>query len=230
MYAYDYNSNLKFLIDTGASISVIPSKRFTTSKDKPDGGSLRAANGSSINTYGEKLLTLNIGLRRDFPFVFIVADVQYPIIGADFLRKFKINVDLYNRTLTDAETSLSVEIGTLQADQSKIYVTENGPHMEILNKFPSLTSDDDSIPEIKHKFQHRIITNGKPPCVRPRKLNPKMLKIVKETINKMLEEKIIRPSNSPYASPVHLVPKNQGFRLVGDYRGLNKISQKDSRL
>ena len=59
MYAYDYNSNLKFLIDTGASISVIPSKRFNTSKDKPDGGSLRAANGSSINIYGEKLLNFD---------------------------------------------------------------------------------------------------------------------------------------------------------------------------
>ena len=42
--------------------------------DQPDGGSLRAANGSNIQTYGEKLLTLNIGLRRDFTFVFIVAD------------------------------------------------------------------------------------------------------------------------------------------------------------
>ena len=196
--------------------------------DQPDGGSLRAANGSNIQTYGEKLLTLNIGLRRDFTFVFIVADVQYPIIGADFLSKFKINVDIHNRTLTDAETSVSVQIDTLISDQPNIYVTENGPHLEILNKFPSLTSNDDSIPVIKHQFQHRIITNGKPPCVRPRKLNPKMLKVVKETITKMLDEKIIRPSSSPYASPVHLVPKNQGFRLVGDYRALNKISQKDS--
>lgn len=45
----------------------------------------------------------------------------------------------------------------------------------------------------------------------------------------MLRDGIVRPSSSPWASPAHLVPKaTGGWRLCGDYRRLNTITQKDS--
>ncbi len=38
------------------------------------------------------MLKLDLGLRRSFPHVFIVADVPHPIIGADFLERFNLGV------------------------------------------------------------------------------------------------------------------------------------------
>jgi len=48
-------------------------------------------------------------------------------------------------------------------------------------------------------------------------------------VDELLEQGVIRPSNSPYSSPVFLVPKKGGgFRLVVDYRKVNTMIVFDS--
>ena len=46
---------------------------------------LQAANSTSITTYGSRSLTLDLGLRCTFRWIFVNADVAMPILHADFL-------------------------------------------------------------------------------------------------------------------------------------------------
>ncbi|CAE1269582.1 unnamed protein product [Acanthosepion pharaonis] len=63
---------------------------------KPTLFKLRAANGSAINTYGERTLTLNIGVRRDFTWIFTVSNVKIPILGADYALAVHMNPIRHN--------------------------------------------------------------------------------------------------------------------------------------
>jgi len=52
---------------------------------------------------------------------------------------------------------------------------------------------------------------------------------VSDMIDKLLENDIIEPSESPYNSPLVIVPKKDGnIRLCVDFRELNKQTIKDS--
>ena len=67
-----------------------------------------------------------------------------------------------------------------------------------------------------------------PPCKRPYKLSPEEDKELYAQLVKALELGHIRPSSSPYGAPVLFVKKKTGeYRMVVDYRGLNKITVKN---
>ena len=62
-----------------------------------------------------------------------------------------------------------------------------------------------------------------------RRLAQKQQEIADEEIDKMLDQGIIEPSNSPWASPIVIVTKKDGTpRFCIDYRKLNEVSRKDA--
>ncbi|GFW11866.1 hypothetical protein TNCV_4100771 [Trichonephila clavipes] len=89
---------------------------------------------------------------------------------------------------------------------------------------PSLISKSAS-----HGTVHHIITTGPPVTARPRRLHPKLYDAVKVEFEFLLAQGIIRPSKSPWCSPLHVVPKSDStVRSVGDYRQLNSVTEFDS--
>ncbi|UYV60444.1 hypothetical protein LAZ67_1001171, partial [Cordylochernes scorpioides] len=77
--------------------------------------------------------------------------------------------------------------------------------------------------------KHRIDTeDAKPIKHKPYRVSPKERDIIKDQIDEMLKEGIIRPSSSPWSFPVILVKKRDGkFRFCVDYRKLNGVTVKD---
>ena len=95
-------SSRKFLVDTGASVSVYP--HLPQQPRAPGVGvQLRTANGTAMDTYGSRQIALQFGPRR-FEWTFLLADVSMPILGSDFLRHHHLLVDVAGARLLDAAT------------------------------------------------------------------------------------------------------------------------------
>ena len=79
-------------------------------------------------------------------------------------------------------------------------------------------------------LQHEIVTKNVTPIrQRFRRMSPQQKEEMRTLLNDMLEKKIIKPSNSPWASPIVLVKKKDGTsRFCVDYRQLNTITRKDA--
>ena len=108
LYVSDRKSGRRFLVDTGAEISVIPAtglKTLISASSQP----LLAANGSNNQTYGKH--NLNLRLRTgDYRWNFVVTEVTRPLLGADFLRAHSLLVDLNTNQLIDANTFSSTPL------------------------------------------------------------------------------------------------------------------------
>ena len=82
---WDRATGTSFLVDTGADVCVFPVSPNDKRKCTPT-ENLTAANGSEINTWGQRVVTFILGQGKRYRQKFYLADVARPILGANFLR------------------------------------------------------------------------------------------------------------------------------------------------
>lgn len=156
---------------------------------------LSAANSSAISTYSTININLNLGLRRDFPWRFVVADVTKAIIGFNFLAYYDLLVDVKNRRLIDSTTKLAAsgKVVTQTISSVKI-VSGTTRYHELLSQYPEITRPDGSA-IMKHNTVYHIKTRSGPPVVnKPWRLSPTKLKAAKKEFNTLIKLGIWHPA------------------------------------
>jgi hypothetical protein len=97
------------------------------------------------------------------------------------------------------------------------------------SKFPDVFNPSKILPVATHGVEHFVVTSGPPVASKFRLLDPEKLAAAKAEFDKMEAEGIIHRSTSPWASPLHLVPKEDGsWRPCGDFCHLNLVTVLDS--
>ena len=78
-------------------------------------------------------------------------------------------------------------------------------------------------------IQHQIrLTDDTPIRCKPYPLPYAMQEELRNQVDTMLEMGVVRPSTSPYTSPIVMVKKKDGSnRVCVDFRKLNKITEVD---
>jgi len=156
---------------------------------------LFTANGSIIPTYGWTQLHLDLGLRRDFVWRFVVADVTHSIIGVDFLSFYNF-VNVRHKRLIDNVTSLTAQGTFVNSSVPHVkIICGNSRYHNILTIFPNIIRPPGVVRNIRHTTQHHIRTTpGQPVYCRIRWLALGRLKIVRSEFEKMVGDSIARRS------------------------------------
>lgn len=179
------------------------------------------ANGSKTEIVGIVSLPIKLQGKVGVVDAYVMSDLQSQILlGIDFWRIIGIipnframewhfsdpqNVELYS--VLDQEQLNSVQLKALN---------------DVLDKY--LRNSDGKKIGCTKLVQHVIRTSSQPIRQRSYRMNPIMQKHIDTEL-----KGIIEPSESPWSSPVLLIPKKDGsFRFCVDFRKLNQVSLRDS--
>ena len=118
-------------------------------------------------------------------------------------------------------TVLSVSDGTPSVTPAAV--------SNLLKEYSHLFSEPSSLPPERYCDHHIALVHvAQPVNTRPYKYAPVQKTEIEKQLSDMLKNGTIRPSSSPYASPVLLVKKKDGsWRFCVDYRHLNNITVKN---
>jgi len=131
-----------------------------------------------------------VGIITVFMWGFVVANVNIPIIGSDFLAYYNLHRDCRVKRFIDGTTGLTSPCLVPSTLQSSIQaLSSESPAHAILAEFPELSQPAGTQRQVRHIRLHYIRTTSDPPVFyRPRRLAPDRLKLAKKEFDIMLRE------------------------------------------
>ena len=164
--------------------------------------------------------------------VLVVQDLPNEmIIGIDALLTGKATLNLHHNTMTWFNTPWSLHIDQSHgiAGLSQICPITDIPAInKILIEYAEVFSGPNDPNGFYKANPLRIQTQGVPIYQRAYRTPLNKRQEISKQVDKLLAEGHIRPSCSPWASPVTLVQKQDGTsRMCVDYRQLNAVTKRD---
>ncbi|XP_021317789.1 uncharacterized protein LOC110435983 [Sorghum bicolor] len=167
------------------------------------------------------------------------------ILGMDWLEAFSpMKVNWRNKWMSISYGSGSVllhGLGDVSENCSSVMVfsissdavdqpthTVHPQVQSILDEFSQLFAEPSTLPP-RRDCDHSIplVPGAQPVCIRQYRYSPKLKSEIESQVSELLRTGMIRPSRSPFSSPVLLVKKkDQSWRMCVDYRMLNALTVK----
>jgi hypothetical protein len=135
--------------------------------------------------------------------------------------------------MTNSEGIKIEHIATMPSRKAYYKKSVSGPTLDqvlVVCEYPDVFPEElpGMPPDRDIEFVIEFIPGTAPIAQRPYCMNPQELEELKKQLADMLSKGLIRPSASPWGSPVLFVDKRDGtIRLCVDYRKLNEVTIKN---
>ena len=122
---------------------------------------------------------MNLGFRK-FEWSFVLANINRPMLGADFFCSNHLLIDVCTQHIIDAKKYENIPVWRDPAPAPCLNTcTSNSEFADVLKEFPSVTRPQFSSTDVKHGVEHCILTSGPPLHAKARRLSPEKLAIAR---------------------------------------------------